>query len=106
MSFDQANKACDNDQNILSDNKITCLKSTLKTKNIPTPKLIITDHKKKKDKEGDFPSRLIIPVNKFMSAFPRLGYLGIRRIFDTNQVKYETNIISQASNLKEELENL
>ena len=47
-----------------------------------------------------------MPANNFTSAFPRLGYLGIRRIFDSNKIKYETNTITQASDLKEELEKL
>lgn len=67
--------------------------------------LIIKDNKKM-NKEGDFPSRLIVPVNNFTSTFPKLGYLGIRRKFDSNQVKYETNTMPQDSNLKEELETL
>ena len=103
--FKHGNETCDKHQNILSDNEIKFLKSTLKTKNIPTPKLIIKDHKKPNE-EGDFPSRLIVPANNFTSAFPRLGYLGIRRIFDSNKIKYETHTISQASSLKEELEKI
>lgn len=40
---------------------------------------------KKTNKEGDFPNRLIVPTNNFTSAFPELGYLGIRRIFDSTR---------------------
>ena len=103
--FEHANETCEEYSDILNDNENNFLKSTLKTKNIPTPKLIIKDHKKP-DEEGDFPSRLIVPANNFTSAFPRLGYLGIRRIFDKNNIEYESRTITQASSLKEELEEL
>jgi len=103
--FELANTTCDKFQDILDDKETIFLKSTLKTKNIPTPKLIIKDHKDP-DEEGDYPNRLIVPANNFTSAFPRLGYLGIKRIFDANNIEYEKRTISQASNLKEEIEKL
>ena len=104
-SFDHTNETCDKYLDVLNDNKIQFLKSTLKMKNIPTPKLIIKDNKKP-DNEGDFPSRLIVPANNFTSAFPRLGYLRIRQIFDKNKVEYESHTITQASSLEEKLEEL
>ena len=64
--------------------------------------MIIKDHKEANE-EGGFPNRLI-PANNSTSAFPRLGYLGIKRIFDSKQIEYERHTISQASNLKEGLE--
>ena len=103
--FELATAKCEDLYDFLDEKEYNFLKSTLKTRNIPTPKLIIKDHKKLNE-EGDFPSRLIVPANNFTSAFPRLGYLGIRRIFDSNKIKYEINTITQASDLKEELEKL
>ena len=80
------------------------LKKTILTRNIPIPKLIIKDHKRKN--LGEYPPRLIVPVNNFTVGFPRLRYLGIRRIFDLNKVKYEEHTITQASLLKLELDKL
>ena len=74
--FELATAKCEDLYDFLDEKEYNFLKSTLKTRNIPTPKLIIKDHKKLNE-EGDFPSRLIVPANNFTSAFPRLGYLGI-----------------------------
>jgi hypothetical protein len=35
-----------------------------------------------------FPTRLIVPANNFTSAFPKVGYMGIKKIFDDNVVNY------------------
>ena len=92
-------------RDILSDKEFTFLERNLLTKNIPTPKLIIKDHKKA-NQSGEYPSRLIVPANNFTSAFPRLGYLGIKRILDSHKINYEHHTITRASNLKEKLEEL
>ena len=74
-------------RDILSDKEFTFLERNLLTKNIPTPQLIIKDHKKVNE-FGEYPSRLIVPANNFTSAFPRLGYLGIKRILDLHKINY------------------
>ena len=89
----------------LSEKELTFLSKTLESKSIPTPKLIIKDHKKANE-NGDDPSRLIVPANNFTSTFPRLGYLGIKKIFDAGNIDYEARTITQASTLKTELETL
>ena len=81
------------------------LSKNLESKDIPTPKLILKDHKKD-GKDGDYPSRLIVPANNFISGFPKLGYLGIKRIFDSLEVNYEERTITQALKLKEEIKKL
>lgn len=53
---------------------------------IPVPKLLIKDHKKKK--EGNFPTQLIIPATNFISGFTNLGCKGIKNIFDENKINY------------------
>ena len=81
------------------------LSKTLEFKSIPTPKIIIKDHKKAND-EGYYPSELIVPASNFTSGFPQLGYLGIKRIFDSEKINYEERTITQASTLKEKIETL
>ena len=76
-----------------------------RSKAIPTPKLLIKDHKEKKD-NGEFPTRLIIPATNFTTGFPRLGYTGIRKIFDQAKIDYKKKTIIQASDLKEIRESL
>jgi hypothetical protein len=67
--------------------------------------LLIKDHKKPKS-DGNYPTRLIIPATNFTACFPKLGYLGIKKIFDRCSVNYTRNTIIQASDLKDKLEKL
>ena len=78
------------------------LSKTLESKSIPTPKLILKDHKKA-DKDGYYSSRLIVPANNFTSGFPRLRNLGIRRILDSSEVNYKDRTITQALKLEEDI---
>ncbi|MFZ9075453.1 MAG: hypothetical protein ACO2Z3_06590, partial [Flavobacteriaceae bacterium] len=61
------------------------------------------DHKKKND-DGDYPLRFIIPAINFTAAFPNLGYRGIKAILDSYNINYSRTTIVQASDLKEKLE--
>jgi hypothetical protein len=70
---------------------------------MPSPQLLVKDHKKK-DKRGNFPTRLVIPATNFTSAFPKLGY--VEMIFDDEKVNYVKKTIVQASHAKGILENL
>eukprot|EP00957_Ditylum_brightwellii_P057822 4385019-Ditylum_brightwellii.AAC.1 len=63
------------------------------------------DHKEP-DKEGSFPTRLVIPATNFTATFSKLGYLGIKHILDNNKANYSRFTIIQASDLKERLEEL
>lgn len=66
--------------------------------------LHVKDHKKA-DKDGNFPMRLVAPANNFASGFPKLGYMRIRKILDTNEVDCNKRTITQASDLKRDTEN-
>ena len=70
---------------------------------IPSPKLLIKDHKTIKEK-GEFPTRLVIPAKNFTATFSKIGYLGIKMCLDKGKVKYSRFSIVQASDLKEILE--
>lgn len=54
----------------------------------------------------NYPTRLVIPARKFTTYFLKLGYLGIKRVFDKNEIKYSISTIVQASDLKAKLERL
>ena len=103
--FDLAIEMQEKYKDLLSDQEYLFLQKNLLTKNIPTPKLIIKDHKKQNE-QGEYPSRLIVPANNFTSAFPRLGYLGIKHIFDSHKIIYDRHTITQASDMKKKLEKL
>ena len=59
---------------------------TINSKAIPAPKLLIKDHKKMKN--GHLPTRLIVPATNFIAAFPKTGYLGIKKIFHQAGINY------------------
>ena len=49
-----------------------------------------------------FLTRLLIPVTNFSATFAKVGYLGLKRILENNEIKYKKFIIVQASQVKEE----
>jgi hypothetical protein len=77
----------------------------LESRAVPTPKLLIKDHKPMNSK-GEYVTRLIVPATNFTAAFPKVGYLGIKNIFDQNGIDYSGSTITQASQLKTALEKL
>jgi hypothetical protein len=78
---------CLGDDGFLSVNELRFLEEGLKGKAIPTPSLLIKDHKQPLA-DGNFPTHLVIPADSFTSAFPKLGYKGIKKIFDDYGVQY------------------
>jgi hypothetical protein len=81
------------------------VQESLKSKAIPSPKLLVKDHKKKDKWWGRYPTRLVIPAINFESAFPKeLGYLGVQKIADEEKIDYMKKTIIQASHAKSMLE--
>ena len=74
----------------------------LATRAIPSPKLLIKNHKAINE-NGEFPTRLVIPGTNFTATFSNIGYLGIKRCLDKGKVNYSCNSIVQAYDLKEKL---
>ena len=72
-------------EELINDNEYNFLKETIDSKAIPMPKLLIKDHKNP-DKDGDFPTRIVIPATNFTAGFPKLGFTGIRNIFNKNNI--------------------
>jgi hypothetical protein len=56
--------------------------------------------------KGEYVTRLIVPATNFKAAFPKVGYLGIKNIFDQNGIDYSGSTITQASQLKATLKKL
>jgi hypothetical protein len=69
----------------------------------PSPTLLVKDHEKK-NKWGRVPTRLVIPAMNFTSAFPKLGYLRIKKVFDDANIDHVKKTIAQASHAKSALE--
>ena len=74
----------------------------METKSIPTPTLLIKDHKPL-EKDGTFPRRIIIPATNFTAGFPKVGYQGIQKIFTSNNIDFARFTIVQSSHLQKEL---
>ena len=91
--------------NVLSNKEYKAIQQSIVSKAIPSPQLLIKDHKDP-DGEGNYPTRLVVPATNFTARFPQAGYLGIKAIFDKNNVNYAKRTIVQASDLKETLEKL
>jgi hypothetical protein len=91
--------------NTLSEKEMGFVEEMLDSRAVPTPKLLIKDHKPMNEK-GEYVTRLIVPATNFAAAFPKVGYLGIKNIFDQNGIDYSGSTITQASQLKMTLEKL
>ena len=81
------------------------MKQSLATRAIPSPKLLVKDHKTI-NKKGGLPTRLVITATKFTATFSKIGYLGIKRMLDKGKVNYSRFSIFQAYDLRERLEKL
>ncbi len=100
-----ANAFLEQQEDLLSINEYNYIKSTISKKSVPTVQALIKDHKKK-DENGDYPSRLVVPAKNLTAGFPHVGQHGLRNILDKNMVDYERKTIKQASDLKQDLEKL
>ena len=49
---------------------------------------------------------MVVPATNFTAGFPKIGYIGINKIFDNENVNYSQNTITQASDLKNDLESM
>jgi len=103
--FGEAEKLLGELDDTLSEDERGFVKAKMETRSVPTPKLLIKDHKKKNGK-GEFPTRLVVPATNFTAGFSKAGYLGIKNIFDKNGIDYSRSTIIQASQLKSRLEKL
>ena len=85
--------------------KYEYIKEIIDSKAIPTPKLLIKDHKKPEPK-GKFRTRLIVTATNFTAAFPKVGYFGIKAIFKREGIIYHSKTIIHASDLKNDIDKL
>jgi hypothetical protein len=89
----------------MSEDKYYFVKESLSSKAIPSPKLLIKDHKEIND-DGNYSTRLVVPATNFTAAFSKLGYIGIKKIIDKAGIIYTKKTIIQASHLKTQIESL
>ena len=104
-AYEHVTKFVERIKPVLSFNEEGYIIQKLNSKEVPTPKLLIKDHKAKKP-NGDYRTRLINPANNFISGLPKLGYKAIKQIFDDNNIDYMPYTIIQALDLKVAAEKL
>jgi hypothetical protein len=103
--LDNANELLESLDDIMSEDEYSFVREFLNSKAIPSPKLLIKDHKEIND-DGNYPTRLVVPATNFTAAFSKLGYIGIKRILDEAGINYSRKTIIQASHLKTQIESL
>ena len=105
QTLDEAKELLEGLEDVMSEDEYYFVKSSLDSKAIPSPKLLIKDHKEIND-DGNYPTRLVVPATNFTSAFSKLGYIGIKKIIDKAGINYTKKTIVQASHLKSQIESL
>ena len=112
VTLEQLKKACkeaeellEKLEGILSSKEYYYADQTIKRKRVPTPQLLIKDHKKPKE-NGDYPSRLVVPAGNFTAGFSHLSWRGIEYLLIKNNVDYQKKTIKNAYDLKRKLEKL
>jgi hypothetical protein len=105
QALGEANELLEALEDIMSEDEYYFVKESLNSKAIPSPKLLIKDHKEIND-DGNYPTRLVVPATNFTAAFSKLGYIGIKKIIDEAGINYTSKTIVQASHLKTQIESL
>jgi hypothetical protein len=77
-AHEQAIELMESIDHLCSKNETDLIQESLQSNAIPSPKFLVKDHKKK-DKWGQYPTRLVIPATNFTPPLPKLGYLGIKK---------------------------
>ena len=72
----------------LSKSEVGHINESLNTKSIPTPKLLIKDHKNA-NTNGKFPTSMVIPTTNFTATFSKVVYIGLKAVLDNHQVDYK-----------------
>ena len=90
---------------MMNEGESKFIETWIATRRIPTPRLLIKDHKQRED-DGNFPTRLLIPATNFTQCFAKISFLAIKSIFDSNDINPMKRTIVQSSHLKVQLEQL
>ena len=101
--FNNANELLLEMEELFDKNEHKFIKETIESRAIPAPKLLVKDHKKR-DANGDFPTRLVVPATNFTAAFSKIDYIGIKQITEQEKINISNRTIIQASDLKSDLE--
>ena len=87
---------------ILLDQEYNYIKSTINKCAVPIIQLLVKDNNKK-DKGGNYPTRLVVPTKNCTAGFPHVGQHSTKKILDKNKIDYSKQSTTQASDLKQKL---
>ena len=73
---------------LMSAGEAKYIERWIDSRQLPTSRLLIKDHKKC-GADGEFPTRLLIPATNFTQCYAKMGYKIIKNLFDKNRVSYE-----------------
>ena len=104
-TYKEANALLSKFSNLMNEGESKFIENWIATRRIPTPRLLIKDHKQRED-DGNFPTRLLIPATNFTQCFAKISFLAIKSIFDANDINPMKRTIVQSSHLKVQLEQL
>ena len=90
---------------LMSAGESAYLENFINSRDVPVPRIIIKDHKKRKA-NGRFPSRMLIPATNFSQGAAKLGFNVLKNVFDRNGVPYKKYTINRAQVLKNDVERL
>jgi hypothetical protein len=90
---------------LISKDEMAFIKEKLISKAVPSPKILVKDHKKP-NADGNYPTCLVCPAWTLTSGFPKLGYKAFEKVLMKNKNKFGTRTITQAVDLKLKLEKL
>ena len=66
---------------MMSANERAAINESIRSAAVPTPILLVKDHKKK-DKNDEHPVRLICPATNFVAIFDKIGHKAIQDVLD------------------------
>ena len=92
-------------ENFLSHNEYSYIHEMINSRSVPTPKLLIKDHKKNLP-NGDPSVRLVVPGRNFCAGFPNVGYRGLKKLLEDLGVNYSRHTIIQASNVARKIDQM
>ena len=90
---------------LMSAGESAYLENFINSRDVPVPRLIMKDPKKKKA-NGRYPSRMLIPATNFTQGIAKFGFNIVKNVFDRNDVLYKKYIINRAQILKSDVERI
>jgi len=83
LNYKEANTLLSKFGNLMNEGGSKFIENWRATRGVPTPRLLINDHKQRED-NGNFPTRLLIPATNFTQCFAKISFLAIKSLFEAH----------------------